>query len=279
MYKKCRKDKSLRNMISYSVDEAPIFKKYHKESETLLSAFRVMYAHEAGFDSFMAGCVFLSTAKYREIGVALEAQKAAKERNKKNGNVKRGRRNRREMKAEDKDTGTNSQNSTGNSKQLWSDIRGEKIDFSSMDIYKNKIVLDLNERYFDFSEEFDGSEPNFNPDNVVWIRWCKRKDTTHQKEDYKNSEVVYDDENKIEILSSKLAEILSSYGDVSVVKDSPVSAYVEFTSFEPKEFKRSVKKEKLFKTQSVLNLIRDKLEDETFIKPFEVLPYEKAEKF
>lgn len=78
LYKKCKRDKSLRNMLSFSIDEAPIFKRYQSESQNLLNSSSLKFAHEAGFDSYMAGSVLLCAAKYKEIAVAMEQKDKAK---------------------------------------------------------------------------------------------------------------------------------------------------------------------------------------------------------
>lgn len=265
-------------MVSYSIDEAPMYKKYQNEAETLLtSSLKVVYAHEAGFDAYMTGCVFLSTAKYREIGCAMEQQKLLK-KSAEAKNKNKCKKKRREMKAEDKDTGSNSQNSGSGNRQFWSDIRGEKVDLLPMDEFKNKIVLDLNDRYFDFSENFNGKEQNFDTSSVVWIRWCKREAPTHSQENWNKNKIEYE-KDKTEIIVSRLAEILSAFGDVSIVKDSSVSAFVEFTSYDPKNFKRTANKDTVFQNKSVLKDIQKCLEEETGIESFEVFKYEEAEKF
>ena len=72
LFKKCRKDKSLKNMLSFSIDEAPVFKRYQNESEELLKSSSPKFAHEAGFDSYMSGCVLLWAAKYNEIDYVMQ---------------------------------------------------------------------------------------------------------------------------------------------------------------------------------------------------------------
>ena len=52
--------------------------KYKNEEENLMASSRVEYAHEAAFDAYMAGWVFLTTGKYREIGAMMEAIKLEK---------------------------------------------------------------------------------------------------------------------------------------------------------------------------------------------------------
>lgn len=278
LYKKCRKDKSMRKMVSYSIDEAPMYKKYQNEEDTLVNSIKFTYAHEAGFDAYMAGWVFLSTAKYREIGYAIECQKAVKAEGNSRKLPDKRKKKKREMKAEDKDTGCNSQGSTGNGHNFWEGIRGEKIELGPMLEFSNKIVLDLNNRYFDFSEEFDGKERNFDTSSVIWVRWCKRKLLTSEQENWSKNKIEYERERH-DIVVSQLADILTHYGDVSIVKDSPVSAFVEFTSFDPKDFKRTANKGNVFKNESVLKEICRRLKSGTSIDSFEVLPYEMAEKF
>ena len=166
------------------------------------------------------------------------------------------------------------------------DLRGERIDLSPMEEYKSKIVLDLNDRYFDLSEDFDGVEENFDTSNVIWVRWAKRDAPTHSQENWNKNKIEYEGDNTT-IVVSNLAEFLSEFGDVTIVKDSPFSAFVEFTSFDPKVFKKvikkptkkSIKKENLIRSKSVLKEIEKKLVEMTGIEEFEVYRYEDAEKF
>ena len=143
---------------------------------------------------------------------------------------------------------------------------------------QNRIIFDLNNRYFDFSSEFNGKEANFDTSNIIWIKWCDRQKIPYEKLNWRHNKIKYEPE-KNEILVQHLAELLSEFGDVSVVKDSCVSAYVEFTSFELWDLKRTCKKSEMLKDKKVLEKIREKLENFTGISPFEVYPYEEAEKF
>jgi hypothetical protein len=269
-------------MIAYVIDEAPIYKRYQNEEENVRTSLKITHAHEAGFDAYMAGCVFLTTSKYREIGAMMESQKLSSKAAQKQKRSPKGSKRKRDLKAEDKDTVSTTARSSTFRGQLWMDLRGEKVDFTPMQPFHNRIVLDLNDRYFDFSEEFDGKETNFDVSNVIWIRWAKREAPLCDKEDWSNNRVKYP-EGKVEIIVSRLAEILSNYGDVTIVKDSKVSAFVEFTSCDPANFKRSVGKrntqKNVLKHDAVLKDIQSRLEQETGIETFEVLPYEKADKF
>ncbi|CAI2361918.1 unnamed protein product [Moneuplotes crassus] len=279
LYKKCRKDKSLRNMVKFSLDDAPIYNKYQEESQALLSAMNISHAHEAAFDAFMAGTVFLVTGKYREIGKAMElqkeARKAARKQLKSNGKPKK-----REMKAYEKDTGMETQISSCESRMSWMGLRGEKVNLEHIEDLRNKVVFDLSNRYFDFSEEFDGTEEGFNTNNVIWVRWAEKANDppTVAQEDWLNNKIEYKSE-KVNIIVSNIAEILSKFGDVTIAKDSLVSAYIEFTSVEPGIFKKRSKKLPLFQTKAVLKQIENKLKDKTGLDTFEVFPYKDAEKF
>ena len=122
-------------------------------------------------------------------------------------------------------------------------------------------MLDLNDRYFDFNENFDGEEKDFNTSNVIWIKWCSKRAPKTTQENWRRSRVEYLDE-QTEITANVLAEALTEFGDVSIVKDSPFSAFVEFSSFNPSDFKRGLTKESVFKNAATLKSIQIKLEND-----------------
>lgn len=165
-----------------------------------------------------------------------------------------------------------------NTKQFWIEIKHEPINFEVLDELSNRIIFDLNGRFFDFSHRFNGKDVNFNTSNVIWIKWCTKKKLLYDKLNWKHDKVQYETE-KTDIIVQRLAEILAELGDVSIVKDTDVSAFVEFTSFDAPLFQKKGKKGGILKDKKVLDAIGKKLEIHTGVSTFDVLPYEKADKF
>ena len=163
-------------------------------------------------------------------------------------------------KQKEKEAEENTQSTTGGSKSYWVDVKNEEINFDWMKEHQNKIVLDLNDRYFNFNEDFDGIEKDFNTSNVIWIKWWSKIAPKTSQENWKKNKIEYSSDI-VEISANAIAEALTEFGDVSIVKDSSISAYIEFASFDPNEFKRGISKENIFKNSVVLKKIQKKLEN------------------
>ena len=128
--------------------------------------------------------------------------------------------------------------------------------------HQNKVLFNLADRFFDFTENFDGTERNFNTSNVIWIRWWKKESPTPSQENWKRNKFVYLSE-KFDITLGKIAEALTEFGDIVVVKDSWVTAFVEFTSFESEKVKLDSIPENIFENEKMLSIIQSRLEEET----------------
>jgi hypothetical protein len=75
VYAKCEKDKTLRNNVSVTFDTKAheIFGSYGAKNTTSNQA------HDAGFDSYMTGKVFICMSKYIEIGKIVKTSKGGKQ--------------------------------------------------------------------------------------------------------------------------------------------------------------------------------------------------------
>ena len=79
LYKKLKTDKSIKSNISISIDGDPIYKRYVSEANVVENSLSISFAHEAGFDAYMAGSVFLYAWKTKEISDVMDMKQKQKE--------------------------------------------------------------------------------------------------------------------------------------------------------------------------------------------------------
>ena len=176
-------------------------------------------------------------------------------------NLKWIKESKRDQKEEDKNEEINNKVTT---KKFWINVKNEKVNIHCMQEYQNRVLLNLADRYFDFTQDFDGNEKNFKPINVIWIRWWKREALAPSQESWKQNKIIYLD-NKFDITLGKIAETLTDFGDISIVKDSWVTAFIQFSSFDFTKFNIDTLKGNVFENEYALKLIQKRLEEETIL--------------
>jgi hypothetical protein len=182
LYKTCRTDSTLLKEINYCIDPNPLFERYHNQEDFFKEKSGSSCLHEAGFDSFMTGVIFLCMTKHIQT---LQSQKkntpAAKSTKKsKSKKAEETKFDQAEENSKCAEEGIKVDTKNKEEVQLEEKVTEEKVteekelstlDFGVHEQVKHLILRNVKGRYWNFRHDFDGQELDMDMTNVIWVKW------------------------------------------------------------------------------------------------------------
>ena len=84
LYKTWRKDATVKEEVPFIIDSHPYFEKYRKQIDFFNNESENNWLHEAGFDAFMTGVIFMWLTKHKELILELKNKSSQAGKNSKN---------------------------------------------------------------------------------------------------------------------------------------------------------------------------------------------------